>query len=1157
MLNYMAHQVDFKQYANLDDLWIDSILQQTNSIYYEGMSVPQRIILVDIESTTGDIHTLSFSHQATKLGIHAYDWLTAWNQGNIPPLSYTPWGENLDPGITASLVGDLHNKSGSYEIFVDVPDDPFISKDGSTQVRINEYELIYGNRQIRICGNQPITSASFNSINHDVSSPSGDTGDSYINYELTWTSTSDQILIELGGHLSLGGDPGSNPIAWGIGLGSSSVSGGPYHFRLNNIDGEVLGAQDNQILGSDVLLNSNIVITKTPDIVISKVGDTITYTICITNTGATNLENIIVTDPMLGGPLAEFSTTLAIGATECHSYTYTVQIGDPDPLCNTVTVHSDPEGPLTNDITDTDTICIDLVQPCIEITKTPDVTTSKIGDTITYTICITNCGNINLENVAVSDPMLGGPLTEFSNTLAIGATECHSYTYTVQQGDPDPLCNTVTVHSDPEGPLTNDITDQDIVCIDIIHPGIDLEKYVSVDNQVTWHDADNPTGPVTIAGCDVYFKYIVTNTGDVDLTLISLTDSDFTLSCIPLDPLPANGGTFECIHGPVTAIAGQHTNTAIVTGEYNPTVSDTDDANYLGLYPCIDVDKKVWNPDTQTWEEEIRVPIGTDILFKINVTNCGQIDLTNIRITDTLSYPQLEYRDNANPPEDFVSPDLHTIIWDIPILHPNDIFEITFHAESVDLCFGWNKVNVSTSECVYIYAEDLLPVKVIDYGQPIMDITKLVWDDFSQSWTDMVTRSIGTILTFKITVNCTATSIVHNVIVTDDLPNNLVYGETVTPGITIISESPHQVKWDLGDMSPGEKKEIIYKVRVSGEGLGSNVASVTTSEFYHDVDSVLVKSIDVPVVRLIYPRGGEQLTETENVKWFAADTDENLEIYLYYSADNGITWRRLINDPLKNNIDQTHGEYPWDTTDMADGEYMLKVEAMDSFGGITHDNSDPFSINNGYTNAKISDIAIKDITINSYNWVKNGDAIEITAGITGGPLLTKYDIKADLTGFSKESNTIADNYDGFTARWIITGVNCYPINGELIISIFIEGGDTKQGSIIADNTPPTLDIKKPNNYIYIRNIQIIPFGKIIIIGPITINTEIVDTDSDIQKVNFILDDNHIATVEEKPYSLHLNKKLQGSHVLEIMVHDFAGNINSASIEFVIFNLFGK
>jgi hypothetical protein len=257
--------VDFSQYANLAptyEKWIGSILQASNSVYYEGMSVPQRTAFINIAATTDNIHTLTIKHQSTKSGIHAYDWLTSWNQGNTPPLNYIPWGEDIGPKVTPEICGDLHNQTGANEYFLDVPDDPFVSKDGSTQDRIDAYEAMWGNRQIRICGNQAITSASWVSMVHDVAN-GGDTGDSYIEYELTWTSASTQILIEMAGHLSVSGDPVNNPIAWGIGLGAAQISGGPYHFKLDELDDHALGSQDNQIKGADIQsFPGNIIVNK-------------------------------------------------------------------------------------------------------------------------------------------------------------------------------------------------------------------------------------------------------------------------------------------------------------------------------------------------------------------------------------------------------------------------------------------------------------------------------------------------------------------------------------------------------------------------------------------------------------------------------------------------------------------------------------------------------------------------------------------------------------------------------------------------------------------------------------------------------------------------------------------------------------------------------
>ena len=54
-------------------------------------------------------------------------------------------------------------------------------------------------------------------------------------------------------------------------------------------------------------------------------------------------------------------------------------------------------------------------------------------------------------------------------------------------------------------------------------PSLTIEKQVSV-NGTTWLDADSPTGPVVIAGQNVYYRVVVTNTGNVNLTNIDVTD---------------------------------------------------------------------------------------------------------------------------------------------------------------------------------------------------------------------------------------------------------------------------------------------------------------------------------------------------------------------------------------------------------------------------------------------------------------------------------------------------------------------------------------------------------------------------------------------------------------------------------------------------------
>ena len=174
-------------------------------------------------------------------------------------------------------------------------------------------------------------------------------------------------------------------------------------------------------------------------------------------------------------------------------------------------------------------------------------------------------------------------------------------------------------------------------------PAIDVEKYVSVDNQITWQDADSPPGPQTTVGSQVYFQFVVTNVGNVPLSNVTLSDNVFTLVRCTVPPFLSPGQSYTCWHGPVAAQAGQHTNTATATGVYgNTTVSDADDANYIAPpQPAIDVEKYVSVDNQATWQDADNSPgpqatAGSPIYFRFDVTNTGNVPLTNVTLTDNV-----------------------------------------------------------------------------------------------------------------------------------------------------------------------------------------------------------------------------------------------------------------------------------------------------------------------------------------------------------------------------------------------------------------------------------------------------------------------------------------------------------------------------------------
>src|SRR5437868_1185717 len=66
-------------------------------------------------------------------------------------------------------------------------------------------------------------------------------------------------------------------------------------------------------------------------------------------------------------------------------------------------------------------------------------------------------------------------------------------------------------------------------------PAIGVTELVSVDGGTTWFDANDPSGPTLMAGHEApRFKFVVANTGNTDLSDVTLSDSAF-------GPLPVPG----------------------------------------------------------------------------------------------------------------------------------------------------------------------------------------------------------------------------------------------------------------------------------------------------------------------------------------------------------------------------------------------------------------------------------------------------------------------------------------------------------------------------------------------------------------------------------------------------------------------------------------
>ena len=112
----------------------------------------------------------------------------------------------------------------------------------------------------------------------------------------------------------------------------------------------------------------------------------------------------------------------------------------------------------------------------------------------------------------------------------------------------------------------------------VVGPAIEIEKSTNGE------DADNAPGPTVVVGSPVTWQYVVTNTGTIPLTNVTVVDDrNVAVSC-PGTTLAVQQ-SMTCT-GTGVATAGQYRNVGTVTANSaSGTVTDSDASHYFGQVP--------------------------------------------------------------------------------------------------------------------------------------------------------------------------------------------------------------------------------------------------------------------------------------------------------------------------------------------------------------------------------------------------------------------------------------------------------------------------------------------------------------------------------------------------------------------------------------------
>lgn len=326
-------------------------------------------------------------------------------------------------------------------------------------------------------------------------------------------------------------------------------------------------------------------------------GDVLHYTIEVVNVGTVTLTSLRVIDALTG--LDSNGRSLAPGESAVFTTGYSLTQADLDGngggsgyILNTATVTSDqvPSQTDTESAPLIRNVALAFDKAFVEVTGgNGNALADAAGDVLNYRFVVTNPGNVTLNNVRVQDPLTG--LDQSLPTLAPGASQTLLGSYVLQQSDLDGQGGGDGVLDNAALATANgSISVSDAEAVPLVYaPRIDLTKYVSVDNGVTWVDANVGPGPTLdpATGFKPLFRFVVANVGNISLPGVELTDSKYDLN--GADPGASHlfgalavGASAEWIFDGAVFETGLQSDvaTAVVVGM--PTVRDVDNVYYTG-----------------------------------------------------------------------------------------------------------------------------------------------------------------------------------------------------------------------------------------------------------------------------------------------------------------------------------------------------------------------------------------------------------------------------------------------------------------------------------------------------------------------------------------------------------------------------------------------
>ncbi|MBQ3359062.1 MAG: DUF11 domain-containing protein [Microbacterium sp.] len=418
-----------------------------------------------------------------------------------------------------------------------------------------------------------------------------------------------------------------------------------------------MGAAESSLTGLQAQ-SAQPAITKTADrTAVDAVGQVVNFTFTVSNNTAVQLNDVRVTDALVNSaassvaptpvcvertsPSATCSgatTSLAPGQSATFTAAYTTTQADLDhgSVSDQATATATPPtGPALSNSTGIVTVTA-TQNGALTLTKSASpATVDSVGDEIDYTFAVVNTGNVTLRGLSIAETAFSGTgslsaITCPTGALAPGASAECSATYPVTQDDltAGSISNTATASANT--PASAAVTSAASTAV------VDVEQVASL----SLVKSASPAGAASYnAGQVITYSFVVTNTGNVPVTGITVDEVEFTGS-----------GELSAIDCPADELAptAQFTCTATYTLTQidvdNEALENTARANGTAVTGAVASDESsVRTPQiaasslelTKTASTSFVNAAGDALTYSFTIRNAGNVTVSEIAVDET------------------------------------------------------------------------------------------------------------------------------------------------------------------------------------------------------------------------------------------------------------------------------------------------------------------------------------------------------------------------------------------------------------------------------------------------------------------------------------------------------------------------------------------